>query len=72
MWKLIVDLHIDSKIFDFDEREHALAFMLDVLEHGLRRDGEDGALTLYPPAAIRMFEIWEEHDGAAADLDLEA
>ena len=70
MWKLIVDLETDTAVFDFNERQEALVFMLDILEHGIRKEKDGGGLVLYPPAAIRMFEIWEEPDEpAAGDLD---
>lgn len=65
MWKLSIDIpgYIPGEMtFDFDESEHALAFMLDVLEHGIRQEKENGRVTLYPPAAIRMFELWEERE----------
>ena len=67
MWKLIVDMETDTAVFDFNERKEALVFMLDILEHGIRKEKDGGGLVLYPPAAIRMFEIWEEPDEPVAE-----
>ena len=64
MWKLSIDIDAprqDTALieleFNFDERGHGLAFMLDVIEHGLRQEKEDGSLTLYPPVAIERFVL---------------